>query len=382
MHVLAHLLLVFDNVSSQYGGYPNSNPYEQASGPASYFLQAPAAMTVRGTANPVSSPFRGDVMSSSSPLHGSSSKGNEHVLLQSEGLDWLFDVLQDPSARFLLLQDGNMLLEEDSPVRPVWLSAHDLSGRRLTIRAAVDLGADEQGPRVALDLPEPAMTVGVLSALSGTFQNLSGIQESVPPLTWRVLARARALLAWNLRTTACPSCGAATASHERGMVRVCTSPDCAHSHFPRTDPTVIVRVVSGDRCLLARQPRFRAGLRSVLAGFVEPGETLEEAVCREVAEEVGIDVDRIEYLGSQPWPFPMNLMIAFQAHARDDAICLDNDELESADWYTRERARQELADGSLILPSEKSIARWMIEDWLEDRREAPRTAQERLARPN
>ncbi|MBE0636088.1 hypothetical protein IH601_08835, partial [Candidatus Bipolaricaulota bacterium] len=164
-------------------------------------------------------------MSSSSPLHGSSSKGNEHVLLQSEGLDWLFDVLQDPSARFLLLQDGNMLLEEDSPVRPVWLSAHDLSGRRLTIRAAVDLGADEQGPRVALDLPEPAMTVGVLSALSGTFQNLSGIQESVPPLTWRVLARARALLAWNLRTTACPSCGAATASHERGMVRVCTSPD-------------------------------------------------------------------------------------------------------------------------------------------------------------
>jgi NAD+ diphosphatase len=138
--------------------------------------------------------------------------------------------------------------------------------------------------------------------------------------------------------------------------------------------------MSGDRCLLARQPGFRPGLWSVLAGFVEPGETLEEAVGREVAEEVGIQVDRIEYLGSQPWPFPMSLMIAFEAHARDDTLRLDTEELEAADWYSRDRVRQELAEGSLLLPSLKSISRWMIDDWLEDRSENPRTAQERLAR--
>jgi len=316
-------------------------------------------------------------MNASSSLEGARANGIEPDGLRFEGMEWLAGILEDSDARFLLFQDVNALLEEHGSVSPVWLSAHELSDTRLAIGAAVDLGDSGEGARIAMDVCK--LSDGEGMTLPGMFQSLSNIQESVDPRTWRTLARARALLAWNVRTARCPSCGATTASEKRGMVRVCTNPACKQPHFPRTDPTVIVRVVRGEMCLLARQPRFRNGLRSVLAGFVEPGETLEEAVRREVAEEVSIEVERIEYLGSQPWPFPMNLMIAFEAHAREAVICIDDDELEAADWYTREQVQHALAEGSLVLPSQKSIARWMIDDWLEDRPDTPRTTLERLA---
>jgi len=128
---------------------------------------------------------------------------------------------------------------------------------------------------------------------------------------------------------------------------------------------VIVRLVRDERCLLARQPRFAPRVRSVVAGFVEPGESLEEAVRREVSEEVGIRVGRTRYLGSQPWPFPMSLMLAFEAEALTEEIRLEDEELEAADWYTREQVRREVDAGTLILPSPKSISRRMIDEWLE-----------------
>jgi len=129
---------------------------------------------------------------------------------------------------------------------------------------------------------------------------------------------------------------------------------------------IIVRVLHDGRCLLARQPRFRPDVRSVIAGFVEPGESLEGAVRREVAEEVGLRIEGIRYLGSQPWPFPMNLMLAFEAHAQSDEIRIDEHELETADWYSKDRVLRELAAGTLVLPSPKSIARQMIDEWLAD----------------
>ena len=278
-----------------------------------------------------------------------------------------WNAIHDPGTRLILFRGESVVLERDLPIRPRWFSPRDLAGLPLDQRLTINLGADDLGPRMALDVSGMEEIEEALGLPHGAFRSLKEVQEPIDSRTWRVLARARALLAWNEQYVVCPTCGATTAPRNGGTLRVCTDPACACLHYPRTDPSVIVRVVSRERCLLARQPRFRPGLKSVLAGFVGPGETLEEAVLREVAEEVGIVVERIEYLGSQPWPFPMNLMVAFQAHARDDEISLDADELEIAEWYTRERVRHELADGSLILPSRKSISRWMIDDWLEGR---------------
>ena len=128
---------------------------------------------------------------------------------------------------------------------------------------------------------------------------------------------------------------------------------------------MIVRVTHGERCLLARQPRFASGVRSVLAGFVEPGETLESAVVREVFEEVGLRVRAVSYFGSQPWPFPFSLMIAFTAIACDREIRIDAHEIESADWYSRDRVRRETADGTLTLPGANAISRQLIDRWLD-----------------
>ncbi|MFW6198519.1 MAG: NAD(+) diphosphatase [Acidobacteriota bacterium] len=142
-------------------------------------------------------------------------------------------------------------------------------------------------------------------------------------------------------------------------------------HFPRTDPAVIVRVVHDERILLGRQGTWPADRRSVLAGVVEPGEGLEDAVAREVGEEAGVAVGAVRYVGSQPWPFPASLMLAFVAEAEDDRLCPQDEELADLGWWSRGRVRREQRDGSLRLPPETSISRWLIDGWLgDDRRRA------------
>jgi len=295
---------------------------------------------------------------------GESSLSREASVTDS---DRLAVALRDPEARFVVFRGGDVLLETSSPIRPVLVPPTDLADLTTDHRAAVLLGTYEFGPRLALDLEDVSGSEAVENVFGGEFRSLSGIREPIESQTWALLSRARSLLTWIGSLAVCPRCGAATQGQEGGAVRLCTNAECGLIHYPRTDPTVIVRVVSGEKCLLARQPGHAPGLRSVIAGFVEPGETLENAVRREVAEEVGIFVERIVYLGSQPWPFPLNLMIAFEARARTETIHMDANELEAADWYTREGARREIDKGSLVLPSRKSIARRMIEDWLEDR---------------
>jgi NAD+ diphosphatase len=153
-----------------------------------------------------------------------------------------------------------------------------------------------------------------------------------------ILAEARSLLDWHGRHRFCAQCGSATRVASAGWVRRC--PDCRASHFPRTDPVVIMLAVSGERALLGRNRR-RAGARfSCLAGFVEPGETLEEAVRREVREESGIRCGRVRYLAGQPWPFPSSLMLGFLAEALTEEITVDPEELAEARWFTRGEIRQ------------------------------------------
>ena len=167
---------------------------------------------------------------------------------------------------------------------------------------------------------------------------------------------------WHGRHGFCPGCGAPSEPAAAGWVRRCTAD--GSEHFPRTDPAVIVAVVdAADRLLLGRGPTFKQGWVSVLAGFVEPGETLEGAVIREIAEEVGVVVGDVTYAGSQPWPFPSSLMIGFTARARESALTPDPEEIAEVDWYSRERLAAEVGAGRLGIPGRLSIARRLIEGW-------------------
>jgi len=179
-----------------------------------------------------------------------------------------------------------------------------------------------------------------------------------------LLALARAMVFWHSRHRFCGVCGAPTRSEEAGHMRRCTAPGCAAMHFPRTDPAVIMLVTDGERALLGRNKNFLPGMYSTLAGFVEPGESLEDAVAREVREETAIEVGAVHYHSSQPWPFPANIMLGFYAEAASTAIAVDYGELEDARWFERDWLLAHADDDSFRLPRRDSIARRLIEDWL------------------
>ena len=176
-----------------------------------------------------------------------------------------------------------------------------------------------------------------------------------------LLVHAVALSNWHASHPCCSRCGAPTASAKGGAVRRCAAD--GSEHFPRTDPAMIVLVTDGaDRCVLGRQASWPAGRYSTLAGFVEPGESAEQAVVREVFEETGIVVSEVRYRGSQPWPFPASLMLGFVAECASDAVPVARDgELEDARWFSKDQLR----DGTAMLPTPVSIAYRLITDWLE-----------------
>ena len=191
-------------------------------------------------------------------------------------------------------------------------------------------------------------------------------QGTVPEGEMGMLAQAKSLLLWHGRHRFCANCGSPTASGQAGLRRDC--PQCGAQHFPRTDPVTIMLVARGDRCLLGRQARFVAGSYSCLAGFVSPGETIEEAVRREVREEAGITVGRVRYQLSQPWPFPSSLMIGCLGEAEGEKITIDREELEDCRWFDREEVRSMLErrhpDG-LITPPPMAIAHHLMRAWVD-----------------
>jgi NAD+ diphosphatase len=169
---------------------------------------------------------------------------------------------------------------------------------------------------------------------------------------------------WHLRHRFCGVCGSPTESREAGHLRLCSNPDCAAEHHPRTDPAVIMRIEHEGRVLLGRQTQWPQGMHSVLAGFVEPGESLEEAVAREVYEESHIRVTDVRYQSSQPWPFPSSIMLGFRATAVTTDIQIDGTELMDAGWFDRAHVRATHDPEKFRIPRGDSIARRLIDDWL------------------
>lgn len=271
--------------------------------------------------------------------------------------EWVRARLLDPESRFVPLWRGRNLI-----------GANDLVELSATAMAThypdapwVLLGT-EGGQAVfasdlsAFDEPDDGLPNGAV------FEDLRLIGPTLPASAASLLAHARALVHWRQRSGFCSVCGAMTEPLRAGVVVGCIG--CGTHHFPRTDPAVIMAVTCADRILLARSARWtNTRMVSTLAGFVEPGESLEEAVAREVLEEVGIRVRDIAYHSSQPWPFPASLMLGFYAVAEDQEIRVDGIEIVEAHWFDRLSLAEPETHG-FRLPGSDSIARRLIEDWL------------------
>ena len=229
------------------------------------------------------------------------------------------------------------------------------------------LGAAGGAAHFALDISQsgdPLNEYGWQGAAE--FPDLRAAAGLLPPGEAAIAAQARHLTDWHARHRHCPGCGAATTPEQAGWSRRC--PECSALHFPRTDPVVIAVVTDGARCLLGRQSGWPRNLYSALAGFVEPGESVEEAVAREVREESGVRVHRVRYLASQPWPFPASLMLGCHAEATSTALRVDSAELEDARWFPRSEIRSALhaPTPTLTLPPPVAIAHHLIKTWAEN----------------
>lgn len=250
---------------------------------------------------------------------------------------------------------GNASPGNDSP-RAAYLSLSDLPENQRTEAHLILLGSFDGNAVFAyeFDSPDPPQTP------PGTrFEDLRVVAANLPADEAALLGYARALLLWRRRSRFCGICGAPTVAAKAGHVLACTHSACRHEQFPRLDPAIIVLVSDGERALLGRQAAWPAGRYSTIAGFVEPGESLEDAVVREVFEETGIEVTDIQYHSSQPWPFPSSLMLGFTARATTTQIQLRDDELEDARWFTR----AEFAEKKTIAPPSVSISFRLIEHW-------------------
>jgi NAD+ diphosphatase len=311
----------------------------------------------------------------------------DRAAAQRRDESWVASMLTHPAAQIVPLRDDRNLVHGFgigmSELRAVSSPIADLARRIVDDELTwVLLGLEGEVPVFATDVS--TLDDEALSAVANgaTFIELRKVGAALSTRDAALLAYARAMLGWHRRHLYCGTCGSTTSSRHAGHMRLCTNTSCAAETFPRTDPAVIMLVEHPAdehrpaRCLLARHGRLPRGVYSTLAGFLEPGESLEEAVIREVMEETGVRVTDVAYHASQPWPFPASLMVGFRATAAFEAIVLDTMELDEARWFT---ANEVAAFGEwddegapFRLPRADSIARELVEAWLADVREGRR----------
>lgn len=283
---------------------------------------------------------------------------------------WFEARIGDSRTAIVPIWQDSHFVTADEPPRPALITGE--RGRAVAERAdhLALLGLDASGAAIVVADVSAATEDDVARMVGDPPIPLRRVGARLAGADGALLAYARGLVLWHRRHRFCGVCGHRTVSREAGHVLACSDPSCAAEHFPRTDPAVIMLITrsapNDERCLLARQSRWPRGMYSTLAGFVEPGESLEEAVVRETFEEVGLTVTAVRYRGSQPWPFPSSLMLGFRGEALgEEPIRFDGNELENARWFTRTEVADFHAQG-LRLPSPDSIARRLLCEWLDE----------------
>lgn len=264
--------------------------------------------------------------------------------------EWLDQAAANPESRLLLVGEGGLLPVDDAGAlrwRPV--------GEAAPAEELIFLGIDDAGrPLFALETGDrfPATDFLPFRQIGGELE----LPEAAAAL------EAVGLTEWHRRHPFCARCGAPTVPTQGGHRRGC--PSCGASHFPRMDPAVIMLVCDGDRCVLGRRVNAPEGRWSTLAGYVEPGESLETAVAREVHEEVALTVHTVRYRGSQPWPFPSSLMLAFEAEVEPDSPVVDGREIGDARWFTRAELSEGVESGAIAIPGPIAASNFLIRSWL------------------
>ncbi|MFT5446633.1 MAG: NAD+ diphosphatase [Gammaproteobacteria bacterium] len=279
---------------------------------------------------------------------------------------WIEERLRDSTSRFLPFADMQVLVSSHSDAQLAWQDCNCLSDIRDGAEPVL-LGCSEGVAHFAFDASgSDALPERIKDVVGLELEDPRGIATQLSLNESGLLAHAKALVDWHARHRFCANCGGTTKPRIGGKERRCT--DCGAHHFPRTDPVAIMLVYDGDRCLLGRNARRVNKLYSALAGFVDQGECIEEAVRREVMEEAGIKVGRVDYHSSQPWPFPSSLMIGCIAQALSTDIVIDEHELADVRWFTREEVLEVFARGGdtedgFYLPNPIAIAHHLIKDW-------------------
>ena len=284
--------------------------------------------------------------------------------------EWLARRLADPSSQLTAVWRERSLVAgahgEGRGPMPGTVPLAEAAGLVDHAEEVVFLGEAEGVSYFSIDLSEREDPLTGPLRGAGRFVELRQVGAAMSGRGGNLLAYARAMATWHRRHRFCGQCGAATESRSAGRLRVCT--ECGVEHFPRTDPAVIMLVHTGsggdESCLVGRQAAWPPGMFSALAGFVEPGESLESAVAREVLEETGIAVDVVRYHSSQPWPFPTSIMLGFYATSPGGDVQVDTEELEQAVWVRRSDLEYAIRAREVRLPPPFSIARRLIDDWL------------------
>lgn len=272
--------------------------------------------------------------------------------------DWLERAARSEASRFVPIW-GDQCLASGDPPYACLLKRGDIEAY-VDDNALIFLGNFRDHPAFAVAVGGDEAPL----AEFGSFASLRFLGTVLPADEANLVAHARALVLWHASQVFCGVCGSPARPEAGGNSRVCTDERCGQQIFPRVDPAIIVLVAHGERCLLGRQASWPEGRYSTIAGFVEPGESLEDAVRREVYEETNIRVDKVSYHSSQPWPFPSSLMLGFVAEATSTDINLNDGELDDARWFTR----ADLRSGFPKLPFRISIARRLVDHWLDQDR--------------
>ncbi len=278
---------------------------------------------------------------------------------------WINDQFNNESARIIPVSHSKILCSSIQNPRTIYLTKNDFNDFSTARDLSIFLGISDKKTYFAIDI-ESVRSASILSdKYSGEFHDF---RQVMPLLNFRdsaLLAIARFMITWQSRNRYCGKCGTPTKGAEAGNLRICENTNCGQSHFPSMDPAIIVLVSFGEYCLLGRQKIWPKGMYSTIAGFVEPGESIEDAVIREVNEETGVIVEKLEYQHSQPWLFPSSLMLGFTATAKGNEIKLDKKELEDARWFSRKDIKDNLKKGLLRMPGKVAIAYHLIKEWFD-----------------